>query len=82
MLATVVQPLLDGIRAYTGYQVWMMAGAPPEAAGGKFVTVAYVLYLISFWLHARTYWRSLGFIPERQLKLSLVALQNGTAKVS
>ncbi|KIM80440.1 hypothetical protein PILCRDRAFT_9622 [Piloderma croceum F 1598] len=39
LLATVVQPLLDGIRAYTGYQVWMMAGAPPEAPGGNFVTV-------------------------------------------
>ena len=42
MLTTVVQPLLDGIQAYTGYQLWMMAGAPPAAPGGKFVTVAYV----------------------------------------
>lgn len=34
-LATFVQPILDGIAAYTGFQVTMLAGGPEPADGGR-----------------------------------------------
>ena len=60
----------------------MMAGAAPEAAGGKFTTVSYV-YVQSFSsydAYSRRWY--LASSLERPPKPSPVASQNGTVKVS